>query len=163
MGFGGSDSYGAAGLRAATVGAAILLYLATCARSAGANPEPVRFRNPGAEHAYDAVEVMAPGLPAPVLLPVACAPGATCSAVVGLPPGNYPGLQIRARSGDRVSPLSNALDRVVAVPVPCTFDADGNGVLTAADFATFLHHYESQRWTAGDFAVFLSRFGQPCA
>lgn len=72
-----------------------------------------------------------------------CAPGATCETLHDLPPGDYPSAYLMAAAP------AEGLSWSVPVPGPlvveeleptggvCRHDADGNGVVTTADFPSF--------------------------
>lgn len=154
----GSDSYGRAGLLAASVALAVLLYLGTCA-TARATPFDVRYRNPGAELAYDALDVCADA--ACRRYPVACAPGATCALVADLPTGPAE-VSLVGRLGELESDPSNRRTVEVAPLEGCAWDFDGEGWVSSVDFGEFLRRFTRGELNSLDFAAFLRAFGQPC-
>lgn len=154
----GSDSYGRAGMMAASVALAVLLYLASCA-SARATPFDIRYRNPGETLAYDVLEVC--NRDECRAYPVACAPGATCALVADLPTGEAVASLI-GRSGELTSPRSNVRSVDVAPLEGCAWDFDGEGWVSSVDFGEFLRRFSRGELNSLDFAAFLRAFGQPC-
>lgn len=154
----GSDRYGRAGLLAASVALAMLAYLGTCA-TARATPFDVRYRNPGAELAYDALDVC--NGDECQRYAVACAPGATCALVADLPTGEAEAYLV-GRSGELESPRSNVRSVEVAPLEGCAWDFDGEGWVSSVDFGEFLRRFTRGELNSLDFAAFLRAFGQPC-
>lgn len=123
------------------VGAA-LIYLASCG-PAGAADHELRFRNADATRSTTAIETPWG------TVPVACAPGATCSVTVtGIEFGRYPRITIRALIGADRSEPSNALERVIWPSAEeclaldaCRSDYDATGTVTVSDFSRFLSSF----------------------
>lgn len=132
-----SDDYGRAGLLAATVGLAVLCYMAACG-TASAAPHELRFRNPDQTRAYASIRTPWGIVAAP------CAPGATCSVIIDAPIGNQTITAEATADGATWSSTSNALAALI-LPAPadclalpaCRFDADLSGSVTVADFGQF--------------------------
>lgn len=122
----------------------------------------LRYRNPGATRAYDAVEVCRAGAPC-ATLPRACDPGATCSVVADLPPGEHT-VTLVARVGVERSPASNARTITLALPEGCRWDLNGDGVVTfgPSDFGPFLAGYTRGTFSTADFGAYMRASGTAC-
>lgn len=155
------DGYGAAGLAAASLALAMLVYLATCS-TADAAPVSVRYRHPGGDaRAYDALEVcQATGC---TRYARACAPGATCELEAQLPPGSRE-VWLVARAGTVSSAASNRRTVTVPLPAGCEWDLNGDGVVTfgPSDFGPFLSGFTARTYTARDFGSFMRASGTDC-
>lgn len=157
----GSNSYGTAGLAAASLALAMLVYMATCS-TADAAPVSVRYRHPGGDaRAYDALEVcQATGC---TRYPRPCASGATCELEPQLPPGSRE-VWLVARAGTVSSAASNRRTVTVPLPAGCEWDLNGDGVVTfgPSDFGPFLGRFSRGEVTAADFGRFMRASGTDC-
>lgn len=133
-------------IAACSVLAALITYMASCG-TARAAPHTIQFRNPDPTRSYTALRTPWGTVAA------TCAPGATCSVVVDIPPG-YQTVTAEATDGTLWSSTSNALTPLIQ-PTPaecqaiphCPADLDRSGSVNGADFTVFVRSF-NRSWAA---------------
>lgn len=127
-------------------GGALVLLVVTA--PASADPVSVEWTNTAGEGVPEATHALLCAGTACSLAQTACAPGARCETAHDLPPGEYADAYLMisapAEGWSWSLPVPGPLVVEPAEPSggTCQHDADGNGVVTTADFSSFL----SEMW-----------------
>lgn len=127
----------------------VAVVLALCARYAAADPVTVTWTNTADEGFPPATRALLCVGQFCSMADTMCAPGATCETTHNLAPGTYEGAELMVSAPQFGLAWSVPVPGAVVIPAAnptggvCQHDADGNGVVTTADFGSFWNEFRN--------------------